>query len=142
VYVSVDTDQHPLSTLLTIDYSLRRADIFTEVYLDGVGSLTAILRSQPCLRLIVQSRRTIDHWAKPAIPFSAGTSTLREVSASLLYQSTRADHQNDYAQIAQLLFDHYIMLAKLPELRDVEPDGYECWTCVSACLDVIQSVHL
>jgi hypothetical protein len=110
------------------------------MHCDGVGSFRVSLTHAPWLKLIMQSRRAIDCWAKP-IEIPATPTGSEEVSASLLYQLSRADSQNIYGRTAQRLFDAYKRMAKLPELEDVDQDGYEYWTCVDACLYFLEKMN-
>jgi hypothetical protein len=83
----------------------------------------------------MQSRQATDCWVKSAAnPAAAAAAASNGVSASSLYLNSRADSQNIYGRTAQLLFDVYKRMVKLPELGHVDQDGYEYGTCVNACI--------
>lgn len=140
VYVCVDTNPRPSAYLHTVGSSLRESDLFSEVCFNGVGSVHAISTDSPCLKLVLQSRWTIDRWETPK-PLPAGHLALTDVPAPSLYQASRADPQNVYAQRAQYIFNLFKMLRELPQLEDVEQDGYEYWTCIDASLCALQKLR-
>lgn len=138
VYVSADTEPDPSTTLIATYCSLRRQDMFNDVHFDGVGSFNAFLTCVPWLKLTMQSRQAIDCWAKPTGTPAATGHWNEEVTARSLYQGSRADSQNIYGRTAQRLFDVDKRMVKLPELEDVDHDGYEYWTGVDACLSFLE----
>lgn len=141
VYISMDTNARPLTELVSLCHTLRQYKLFSEVDFNGVGSLQAFLTRLPCLRLVMQSRWTIDRWAKPE-PVPAGHVTMSNVSANSLYHASRVDPHNVYAQVAEVTLDYFKRCVTLPtETNNVTYDGYEFWTLVDACLCAIQGLE-
>lgn len=141
VHISADTDDQPLGYLIRVCHALQHQELIDEASFTGVGSITATIKSRPCIKVIIESRWTIDRWAKPAALSDVMSSYYDEVSASALYHFSRAPPQNSYAQKAQSIFNIYKNLAQLPALEDVEQDGYEFWTAVDQCLCYFQKLH-
>jgi hypothetical protein len=141
VYISMDTNPRPLTELVSLCHTLRKYDLFSEVDFNGVGSLQAFLTRLPCLKLVMQSRWTIDRWAKPE-PVPPGDLTMSNVSANSLYHASRVDPQNVYAQAAKVALDFFKRYVTLPtETENVAYDGYEFWTLVDACICAIQDLE-
>lgn len=141
VYISVDTELDPSALLISLCCCWRGDDMFSEVYSNGVGSVHAVMRDSPGLKLVLQSRWTMDRWKNP-VPISPDSLTLRNVSATSLYQASRANPQNIFGKRAKFVFDLFkTLLLELPELENVEPDGYEFWTGVDAFLCAVQQLH-
>ena len=91
-----------------------------------------------------QSRWTIDRWARPAERIPATPFSLSKVSASTLYQSSRAalpPPPDVYARTAQSIFNTYTSFLGLTGLDDVADDGYEFWTVVDAWLCLYQELY-
>lgn len=141
VNVSADTSETPSSFLIGMHRALQRQDMFDRVSFNGIGSVTAVIESTPCIKIVIQSRWTIDRWKKPVTPFSAVASALEDLSASALYKFSRVPSQFDFAQKARGVFNTYKALTHFPEIEDVEQDGWEFWTAVDACLCYFQGLH-
>jgi hypothetical protein len=93
VNISADTGPHAATILIAIYCNLRRLDKLNNVHFDGVGSFNASTTGVLWLKIIMQSKRAIDSWAKSAeIPATAAAAD--GVSAGSLYQNSRADSQN------------------------------------------------
>ena len=141
VYISVDTELGPSALLISLCCSWRGDDMFSEVCFNGVDSVHAVMRDSPGLKLVLQSRWTMDRWENPE-PISSGNLTFGNVSATSLYQASRANPHNDFGKRAKFVFNIFrTLLLELPELENVEPDGYEFWTGVDACLCAVQQLH-
>lgn len=140
VDISVDTDLYPSVLLVSLGSYLRDLNLFSKVYFSGVGSMHAVLEKLPCLELVLQSRWTIGRWANPD-PIPAGAVTLEDVSTTSLYQASRADSQNIYAQYAKDAFDFFNTNPEPILLENVEQDGYEFWTVVDAYQCAIQDLR-
>jgi hypothetical protein len=140
VYISVDTNPNPSTLLVSLCCSLLGDDMFSEVYFNGIGSLHAVMRGSPCLKLVMQSKWTMDRWANLE-SISPGSLTLTNISAPSLYQASRANHQNIFGQHAKFVFNMFKTLLEEPELENVEPDGYEFWTSVDACLCAARQLY-
>jgi hypothetical protein len=93
IHISVDTDQGPSALLVSLASTLRGEDMCNEVYFPCVGLVHAVVKDSPCIKLVLQSRWTIDRWAKPE-PIPTGGLTLTNVSATSLYQASRAKPPN------------------------------------------------
>jgi hypothetical protein len=139
MYISYDTALRPSTLLVSLSCSLRDPDVFSKVYYNDVGSLHVVLKQAPCVEMVLQSRWTIDRWANPE-PVPAGALTLWNVSAASLYQASRGSSQNIYTRNAKFIFDVFKRILGSPELENVDPDGYEFWTCVEACLCTFQKL--
>jgi hypothetical protein len=120
---------------------LRGITSHDNVSFDRVGSMIAILRDTPCIKLNVQLPDAMVRWASPVVAVPAREVTFQNASANLLCRETRAggfaDPQNRPAALAQLAFD---FIRSYPELDigPVEPDGHEFWTVVDAVLSLFQ----
>jgi len=141
VYISADTDPRPGLQLTSMYFSLRRSPLFSAVYFDRVGSVSAVLARQPNFKWIVQSTWTIDRWAKDTEPITAGRFDYRTDSASSLYRRSRTGNEilsRLNALKAQLIFNRLRKFLKLPAPKDIDPNCHELWTSVDAYLCVVQ----
>lgn len=132
VYLYTDSVAHFLATVRLV----RRTNIGDQLDYDGVGSATFVIGG---LMVMLQSRDAIKRWKNPSEPTLRGPIDISGlwdyISAGRLHRESRADPQNEFAQLAQLLFNSYNTRSSD---KSPEHDGYEYWTIVDVCLCALQ----
>lgn len=135
VYTYTDSVAHFTTTVRL----LRRMHIGDALKFDGVGSATFVVGS---LMVMLQSRDAIERWKDSSEPTLQGPIDLSGlwdyISAGRLHRESRADPQNEFAQLAQMLVKAYNKRLALPSDEIPEHDGYEYWTIVDFCLSALQ----